>query len=688
MLRVGVDVGGTFTDIFVHDEDSGATMSAKVPTTPENQAIGVVESLRAAGVSPADVSFMAHGTTTGTNALLERTGALTGLLTTDGFRDVLEIMRTDRESGYDLTWRKPRPLVRRRLRREVRERVDKDGHVDLPLDENQATTAIDELLEFGVESIAISLIHSYANPSHERRLRELILEIRPELSVSLSSDINAEYREFERTNTVVIDAYLKPIIVRYIRRLAAELENGGLRAQLFIMQGSGGMITAERAAEKPIATLGSGPAAGAIAAAQVGAQAGLGDIVTFDVGGTSTDVSLIHGGQPFVTRAKAIEWGLPARVPMIDVESVGAGGGSIAWIDEGGGLKVGPQSAGAYPGPICYGRGGILPTLSDALLAKGVLGAEIADGRIRLDREAARRGMERLADELRLSVDRVVDGIVEISQANMANAARSVSIWKGLDPRDLTLVAFGGAGGMVAGPVARALDIPRVLIPVYPGNTCAMGLLMTDMQEDATVAYLAEAREIEIETLNARLAELHEKVERTLESQGVERRDMTFDYFADIRHQGQIHELSVLFAEFPVTRTTLEETFRSFERMYEDVYTIRLKDHMPEMTSLRVKGIGKVSKYSMDEFRGDSKLEAKGSRDVFAHDSWQPVNVYSRYSLPAGTVLSGPAIVEEPGSTTWIAGGMSGKVDGFGNFMITTNVATDDSRTAALVQEI
>ena len=319
------------------------------------------------------------------------------------------------------------------------------------------------------------------------------------------------------------------------------------------------MITAERAAQKPIATLQSGPAAGAIAAAKVGAQAGLADIVTFDVGGTSTDVSLIHGGVPFVGRERAIEWGLPARVPIIDVESVGAGGGSIAWVDEGGGLKVGPQSAGADPGPICYGRGGTEPTLSDALLVKGMLGTDLAAGRLHLNADAARSGIENLARELDLDVDRLVDGIVEIAHANMANAVRSVSIWKGLDPRDLTLVAFGGAGGLVAGPVARALDIPRVLVPVYPGNTCAMGLLMTDMQEDASVAYLAEAPEIELDVLNARLTELRGIVEGTLSDQGVDRADIVLSYSADIRYHGQIHELGIPFERYPVTQDVLAD---------------------------------------------------------------------------------------------------------------------------------
>ena len=686
MLRVGVDVGGTFTDIFVYDEETGDTLSAKVPTTPENQATGVMRSLEAVAVTLSDVSLMAHGTTTGTNALIERKGATTGLLTTEGFRDVLEIMRTDRESGYDLTWEKPVALVRRRYRREARERVDKDGNVELPLDEDQARGAIRELLELGVESIAISLLHSYANPGHEKRLREIILEERHEAHVSLSSEINAEYREFERTSTTVIDAYIKPIMARYIRRLISEFEVAGLKRGLFIMQGSGGMITAERAFAKPIATLSSGPAAGAIAAAKVGAQAGLGDIVTFDVGGTSTDVSLIHGGEPFVSHAKQVEWGLHARVPMIDVESVGAGGGSIAWIDEGGGLKVGPQSAGATPGPMCYGRGGTEPTLSDALLVAGVLGSEIAGGRLHLDRELARTGIERLAGQLGLDSDRIVAGTIEIAEANMANAVRSVSIWKGLDPRDLTLVAFGGAGGAVACRVARALDIPRVLVPVYPGNTCAMGLLMTDMQEDATVAYLARANEVALDVLNERLAELQERVRATLVAQGVDESDVTYKHVADLRYHGQIHELSIPFERLPVTDEVLEQTFQSFEQLYEDIYTIRLEGGAPEMTSLRVTGVGQIPQYRLEAFTRGERAEPTGSREALEDGQWSPVAVYSRYALPAGTLIQGPAIIEEPGSTIWVASGMSGEVDPYGNFVIASGVPAQ-AREVELVEE-
>jgi N-methylhydantoinase A len=689
-MRVGIDVGGTFTDLFAYDEASGETYSSKVLTTLDNQALGVIQSVAAGEVDLAVVSFLAHGTTTGTNSLIERKGSACGLLTTQGFRDVLEIMRTDREFGYDLGWEKPRPLVPRRLRAEVPERVLKDGTVELPLDEDAARVAIAELLAAGVEAIAISLLHSYANPDHERRLRELVREADPSVAVSLSSEVNAEYREYERTNTTVVDAYIKPVMVRYIERLVSELESGGLVPRPFLMQGSGGMVTADRATERPIGTLSSGPAAGAIAAAKIARAAGFGDIVTFDVGGTSTDVALIHGGQPYLSTQKQVEWGLPARVPMLDVESVGAGGGSIGWIDQGGALKMGPQSAGSDPGPICYDAGGTDPALSDALLLRGVLGEQLAAGRVVLDREAARAGvLDRLAEPLGLSLERVVTGMVEIAHGNMANAVRSVSIWKGLDPRELTLVAFGGAGGMVAGEVARTLGIPRVLIPPVPGNACAMGLLMTDFQEDESVAYLARASDVDLDDLNERLATLQERTVSTLQRQGVADADVQVSHIADIRYHGQIHELRVPFDEFPVTAGALERTIARFEDTYEEIYTIRLSGGVPEMVSLRVVASGALPQYEPARYAGGSHdAGSSDSREVLEGDQWRPVDVYRRYDLGAGTSLPGPVILEEEGSTVWVASGMSVEIDTQGNLLIATSTEREPVGASSLAEEV
>jgi N-methylhydantoinase A len=689
MLHAGVDVGGTFTDLFAYDDQSGATYAAKVPTTVDNQARGVLESIAAAGLAPRQIDFLAHGTTTGLNALIERKGAVCGLLTTEGFRDVLEIMRTDRKSGYDLHWRKPKPFVPRRLRLEVPERVLADGTVEQPLDEVAARVAIRRLVDAKVESIAVSLLHAYANPAHEKRLLELVAEEAPGLRVSLSSDVNAELREFERTNTVVVDAYIKPIMVRYIERLVEGLEADGFTGQLLLMQGSGGMVTPARACEKPIVTLSSGPAAGAIAAAAIAGTAGLGDIVTFDVGGTSTDVALIHDGKPYLDLQKQIEWGLPARVPMIDVASVGAGGGSIGWIDQGGVLKMGPQSAGSTPGPVCYGKGGVEPTLSDALLVKGVLGRKIAGGALELDDDAAREQVvERLADRLGLPLERVVSGMVEIAQANMANAVRSVSIWKGLDPRDLTLVAFGGAGGMVAGPVAAMLDIPTVLVPPVPGNSCAMGTLMTDFQEDTAVAYLAKADDIDVDTVNRLIEGLREQTLSALAAQDVAADDVELSQLADVRYHGQIHELRIPLETYPVTAAAMEQALAQFEDTYEETYTIRLRSGLPEIVSLRVTARVRLAHYALPEHTGGTdEPQPTDSREVFDGGETWTVDVYDRYDLPAGTALEGPVILEEAGSTIWVAPGMRCEVDPHGNLIIHTLARVGEARQPALAGE-
>jgi len=458
---------------------------------------------------------------------------------------------------------------------------------------------------------------------------------------------------------------------------------------VFLMQGSGGLVTAQRACEKPISTLSSGPAAGAIAAARIAARLGIGDIVTFDVGGTSTDVALIHDGKPYLDTQKQVQWGLPARVPMLDVESVGAGGGSIGWIDQGGALKMGPQSAGSTPGPVCYGRGGTAPTLSDALLLKGILADTLADGRVQLDAEAARRAVaEQLAQPLGLSEERVVLGMIEIAQNNMANAARSVSIWKGLDPRDLTLVAFGGGGGMVAGAVARSLSIPRVLVPPVPGNACAMGLMMTDFQEDTAVAYLTRADEADVGEVNARLTALRDETLARLRGQGVEESGASLTYGADVRYRGQVYELRIPFAAFPVTEDGLREMVRDFEDRYESIYTIRLDEGIPEIVSLRVTAAAALPQYDLvAKERRDAVPEPKGWREVLEEDGSATVAVHDRYALPPGTHLDGPAILEEPGSTIWIAAGMACDVDEFENLIIQTNATGSAEPTAAAASQ-
>ena len=675
MVRVGIDVGGTFTDLFAFDEETGETWAAKVPTTTHNQGEGVIKSIHAADIDIAKIAFLGHGTTTGLNALIERKGAITGLITTRGFRDVLEIMRTDRESGYDLDWSKPDPFVPRRLRLEVGGRMLHTGEEEAPLDEVSVRAAVRELREKGVEVIAVSLLHSYANPTHERRVGEIIHEEWDSVPFALSSDVNAEFREFERSNTVVVDAYIKPIMVRYIEHLVEQLSSEGFGGRILLMQGSGGMMTVDRACAQPSLTISSGPAAGVIAAAKIAREAGLEDIVTFDVGGTSTDVSLIQGGVPFITSEKYVGWGLPARVPIVDVRSVGAGGGSISWVDQGGALKMGPRSAGSTPGPICYGNGGVEPALSDALLLKGILGSSLADGTVHLDTARVTTIVtEKFAAVLGLSVDRVVNGMIEITQTNMANAVRSVSIWKGLDPRDLSLVAYGGGGGLVAAEVARMLSIPLVLIPPVPGNLCAMGTLMTNFQEDRVVAHLVAVDAVDMDSINAQLEALHDEALASLVQQNVDPSEVEFSYVADVRYRGQIHELRVPLEHYPLTREQIGGVVRKFEEMYMEVYTIRIAEGAVEFVNLRVSAVSQLPHYRMSEFAGGDKNPVPVvARDVLIGDERVPVNVYDRYDLPVGYGLDGPVIIQEAGSTIWVAPDMRCVVDRAGNLIIHTD---------------
>jgi N-methylhydantoinase A len=480
-------------------------------------------------------------------------------------------------------------------------------------------------------------------------------------------------------------------MVRYIDELVSRLRSEGFDGRLLLMQGSGGMVPAERASARPIVTLSSGPAAGAIAAAAVASEAGARDVVTFDVGGTSTDVALIRDGKPFVDVQMQVEWGLPARIPMVDVSSVGAGGGSIGWIDQGGLLKMGPQSAGATPGPVSYGGGGTQPTLSDALLVKGLLGGALAGGALALDAEAAHAAVEQeLAAPLGLSADRVTEGMIQIAQANMANAVRSVSVWKGIDPRDLTLVAFGGAGGLVAAPVAEMLDIPRVLIPTTPGNACAMGTLMADVQQDRSVAFLARSEQVDLAEANRLLDALSAAVAGELAAQGQAEERIEVTRYADLRYEGQIHELQIELPAGPLDGALLADAVERFEQAYETVYTIRLRTGRPEFVSLRARAISRLPHWEPPAFVGGAtQVEPVEHRDVLIGDTRVPVPVYDRYALAAGTRLAGPVILVEAGSTTWVADGMCVDVDARGNLVIHVGGVADDAamKTPAQAEE-
>ena len=487
--RLGVDVGGTFTDFALYDADTNRLEFAKTPSTPDNQAVGVAagiaELARRYGVAPEQVDFFIHGTTVATNTLLERKGATTALVVTAGFRDVLQIGRQERPSLYDWRIRRPEPLAPRRLRFEVAERVVHTGDVLTPLTEAEIDRVVARLAAADVDAIAVCLLHSYANPAHERALGEALRQALPGVTVALSHEVLPEFKEYERMSTTAINAYVSPVMDRYLRRLEQTISEAGLKSEVYIMQSNGGTMGVETAIERPVHTIMSGPAAGVIGAAAIARQAGQANAISIDMGGTSFDVSLCYQGEVRQTQESEIER-LPIRVPMVDVHTLGAGGGSMAWIDAGGALRVGPSSAGAVPGPACYGSGGTQATVTDANVVLGRLGESgLLGGAMPLDAALARRAVrECIADPLGIGVEEAAEGIVQVVNASMVKGIRVVSVSKGYDPREFCLVAFGGAGPLHASELAEEMDIPRVLVPVAPGVTSALGLLVADLRHD------------------------------------------------------------------------------------------------------------------------------------------------------------------------------------------------------------
>ena len=509
--EVGIDIGGTFTDFILYDKKTGDFRIAKTLTTPEDRSTGVINAVRKVGVELSDVDYFVHGTTAAVNAIVERKGAKAALITTKGFEDVLELMRGDREHHYDLQWRKPRPLIPRYLRFGVEERVNYRGEILKPVDTSSLEEVIEILEKEKVESLAICTLHSFMNDENEKKIKSFLESRLPGVDFTLSSELLPEIREYERISTVAINAYIKPVMVRYIENLEQKLRDEKLKSSLMIMKSNGGVMTARGTRDVPAFTIGSGPAGGVIGSTLFGDS-----VITIDMGGTTFDVSLVDNGEPKYTSEKDVTWGFPLRLPQIDIVSVGTGGGSIAWIDEGGLLRVGPQSSGADPGPICYGKGGQEATFTDGCVVNGIIDPDyFLGGEIKLDKAAAEHTiLEKLAKPLRMNEREVSSGIFEIACENMAAAMKLVSVERGYDPRDFSIVAFGGAGPMVATFLSRELGSKRVIIPVYPGIFSAVGMLAADVRFDLVQAYPVAIEDIDLNRMN--------EIVRTLEERGIE----------------------------------------------------------------------------------------------------------------------------------------------------------------------
>ncbi|MHB2165899.1 hydantoinase/oxoprolinase family protein [Alsobacter sp. R-9] len=677
MLRIGLDVGGTFTDFILMDEADGTIRYFKVPSTPSDPSEAIENGLRQlldlAGRKGADVGYLGHGTTVATNIVIERRGARTGLLTTKGFRDVLELGRQARPSIYDYRIRKPPPLVPRERRQEVSERVGPEGTVLKPLDDTSLDEAVLALKGEGVEAVAICFLHSYLAPSHEEAARAAVERLLPGVYVSVSSRILPEFREFERMSTTVVNAFTGPRMGRYLDEFRRRVAEIGIPAEPYTIHSNGGLMSVETARECPVRTCVSGPAAGVVGAAAIGTLAGLPDLITFDVGGTSTDVSLIHEGRPQFTGNRLVA-GYPVKTPMIDIHVIGAGGGSIAAVDEAGALKVGPRSAGAHPGPVAYGQGGTEATITDANLTLGRLDPlSFLGGRMTVDLDAARRVIaDTVAKPLGLTLEAAAHGIIQIANANMSRAIRAVSIERGYAIADFALAAFGGAGPLHAAEVAVECGIPTVLIPIEPGTLCARGMLYTDLSSDYVRSCFGDADPASWRAVLSVLGELSREGHAWLDREGIAGDLRSERRMLDARYRGQNFEVKVDCSG--LGEEDFDELVRRFHAAHDREYGYSIPDRAIEFVSCRVQAIGTVPKPPVRRHQGGPSLAAAiiGERPVYidAAHGWRTATVYQRERLPVGEPVQGPAIVNEMSATTVVLPGQTLRVDEYGNMIL------------------
>lgn len=677
MYRVGIDVGGTFTDFTLFASDSGKIFFFKVPSTPHDpsEAIetGLRQMLENLSFSPAGVSYLGHGTTVATNIVIERRGARTGLITTKGFRDVLELGRQARPSIYDYRVQKPPVLVTRDLRTEVVERVGPDGEILADLDEASLADAVATLKDQGVESVAVCFLHSYRKPEHEAKAKAAIAAVLPDAYVTLSSEILPEFREFERMSTTVVNAFVGPKMAAYLDRFQKRVKDTGVPVEPYTIHSNGGLMSVDAVKMSPVRTCVSGPAAGVVGAAEIGRVADFPNLITFDVGGTSTDVSLIYDSTPLFTSARVVA-GYPVKTPMLDIHVIGAGGGSIAAIDDAGSMKVGPRSAGAAPGPVAYGRGGTEPTITDANLCLGRLDAGmLLGGRMKIDLEAARKVItEKIAEPLGISMEEAAHGIIQIANANMSRAIRSVSVEKGYDIGTFALCAFGGAGPLHAAEVAQECGLPDILIPVEPGTVCARGMLLSDLSADYVRSYFADSTAEDWKVVLGLFDEMETDGKAWLDQEKVPVERQRAKRLLDARYRGQNFEVKVDCDGLgPNDLAELEERFHA-AHVKEYGYDIR---HRPiQFVSARLQAIGEVAKAPQTKVATDGSFEKAriGSRPVYINKKhgWQDAVIYNRTDLPVDVEFAGPAIVNEMSSTTVILTGQTGRIDVWGNLIV------------------
>ena len=679
-LRIAVDIGGTFTDLAAFDERTGELHFGKALSTHGHLVEGIEHTLQGARIEAKDAYLFLHGSTIAINTLLERNGAETALLITEGFRDIYEIGRVNRPDAYNLFFSKHEPLIRRSLRFEVPERLRADGEVHKPLDEEAVRALVRSLKDRGIESVAVLLLHSYRNPAHESRVKEIVREEMPGVFVSASHELSQEYREFERVSTVAANAYVGPRVAAYLGELESHLQDAGFRGSFYAVQSTGGLFPIAHARRDCVRMLESGPAAGVIGAQAICAQMGLGDAIAFDMGGTTAKAGVISNGEPLTTGSALIggyEKALPIQIPMIDIFEVGTGGGSIARIGEGNALRVGPQSAGSMPGPASYGRGGTEPTVTDANLLLGRLDEKnFLGGEMPLDKAAASRAMTSVAGPLGLDETRMADGILRIAVTAMSHAVKAVTTERGLDAGAFTMVVYGGAGPLHASAIAREIGIRRVLIPFSPGHFSAFGMLFSDLRYDYVRSCFRRLDEASFEELEAMYGEMEKEGRGAIADSAVKPSEVRLSYAADMRYVGQEHAVTV---DLPL------EVIRAKDRAaikaeFDKVHAVRYGTSAPgepaDLVSLRMTVTGLMQKPSPRQVpegaRTPDPEAVMRTKDVYFRDAggFVPTPVYGRTKLRRGNEISGPALIEEHASTTVIQPGDSLTVDAFGNLLV------------------
>lgn len=669
--HVSADIGGTFTDIVIEPSD-GPVFVNKVPTTRENPALGVINGIKDVVPDLADVEYFVHGTTVGLNAFLERRGERVLLVATAGAGDSYVIARGNRNALYDLRYSKPAQLVPRRDVHEVRGRLAWDGREIEPLNEADFQPIIDKVKAEQINAVAVCLLHSYAYPVHEVRAREILRAALPGVSISLSHDVAREWREYERASSAVMNAYVAPVVERYLLSLQEQLRERGMRAGVHIMQSSGGVTTADTAREKPVFTLLSGPVGGTIAGASLAKRAGRPNLLCVDMGGTSFDLSLVVDGEASTTLETELE-GLPLLMSIVDIQTIGTGGGSVAWLDDDA-VRVGPRSAGSVPGPACYGNGGTEPTVTDANLYLGRLGAKsLLSGEMSLDAAAASEAIESLARRAGMEPPAFAEGILAISNAAMADAMRTITVSEGVDPRDFTLVAFGGAGPMAAVFLAEELDIREVLIPRFPGTFSAWGMLQTDLRHDLTLSFFRPAATVTPEELESLFAELETEGREAVEQEGISGDRVSFLRSADMRYSGQEYTINIaLPAELDIA---------ALSARFHDTHKQRHGHSSPEapieFVNLRLAAIGAIGKYDEHPHTvtGDGSDAVIGQREAVFRGATLGTQILRRDRLPVGYELTGPAIIEEQSATTVLPDGWQLRVDEESNLILTRGAA-------------